>query len=170
MGTWSSAVAMSNVETLHAPSAPTERSWLPFAGAIAMAVVVVLGLLGSYGIVIYKLRHSNAGRSALVQMHTSQQLKDLFGEPLKLHIEGGELAHEGEASFEMRVAGPKGTATLDLDMRAENHQWRVVKGTIVMPDDSEVELQPVPLPESKPAVVPNAPSAPASPMQHGPQP
>ncbi|MBS2026862.1 MAG: hypothetical protein JST54_03070 [Deltaproteobacteria bacterium] len=173
MSTWGSAVAISNAQTLGVNAAPSGRSsWLPFAGAIAMAVFVGLGLLGSYGIVLYRLRHSSAGRAALLQMHGSAQLKDMFGEPLKLHIEGGELQHEGEASFEMRVKGPKGSAMLDLDARAENHVWRVVKGTIVMPDNSEVPLEPVPLPEAKPAVPPVTPpaNAPENPNQRGPEP
>ncbi len=170
MSTWGSTVAMSNAESLGASAAPSGRSsWLPFAGAISMAIVVGLGLLGSYGIVLYKLRQSPAGRATLIQMHAAPQLKELFGEPLKLHIEGGELQHEGAASFEMSVRGPKGRAMLELESRAENHVWRVVKGTIVMPDNQEVPLDPVPLLDAKPAPTPPSPE-PASPMQHGPQP
>ena len=166
-----STVAMSNAESLGASAAPSGRSsWLPFAGAIAMAVVVGLGLLGSYGIVLYKLRHSNAGRAALIEMHAAPQLKALFGEPLKLHIEGGDFPHEGEASFEMSVRGPKGHAMLELESRAENHVWRVVKGSIVMPDNQEVPLEPAPQPEMKPATQPGPTDQPANPTQRGPQP
>jgi hypothetical protein len=150
-------------------AAPPQRSWWPFAGAIGLAVVVGAALLGSYGIVVYKLRHSNAGRAALIQLHASPQLRELLGEPLKLHIESGELAHEGQASFELQVRGPKGSASLAVESRAENHAWRVVRGTITFPDQRTLALDPAEAP-APPKSLPTSGSPTPAPGARGPQP
>jgi hypothetical protein len=103
-------------------------------------------------------------------MHGAPQLKAMFGEPLKLHIEGGDLQHEGQASFEMRVKGPKGAGMLELESRSENKVWRVVKGNINV-DGKDLPLEPGELPEPAPRTPPpTPPEAPTSPTQHGPQP
>lgn len=146
---------MAEVQTARALPATPGRSWWPFAGAIALAVVVGAGLLGTYGLVVYRLRHSPAGRAAVAQLRASPQLQGLLGEPVRAFIEGGDLQHDGMASFTVRVRGPKGTAQVELDSRAEGHVWRIVSGTVTAPGGREVKLEVTPPAEnSKPSAQP----------------
>lgn len=145
---------MSQAGHADALTAAPNRSWWPFVGAIALAVVVGVTLMGGYSVVVYKLRHSSSGREAVAQVRSSAQLKALLGEPLKVRIEGGELAHEGNASFEMHVVGPKGSAVISVEARAEKHAWRIASGTVTLDDGREVPLEPGPVPEAHPAPAP----------------
>jgi len=152
------ATAMTQAGPMSIP-APRARSWLPLAGALGLAVVVGAALLGGYGIVLYRLRHSRAGRAAVAQVLSSSQLLTMLGAPLRVRIEGGELQHQGRASFSMRVTGPKGRAQVELESRLSGRQWRVLRGTVSPERGGEVPLDLTlvrldsiwPAPESPPA-------------------
>jgi hypothetical protein len=164
------ALLMSQAGQADALTAPTNRSWWPFVGAIALAVVVGVTLVGGYSVVVYKLRHSLSGREAVAQVKASAQLKALLGEPLKVRIEGGELAHAGTASFEMHVVGPKGSAVVGVDARAEKHSWRIASGTVTLDDGREIPLEPGPVRDPSVMGAPGpAPVPPVTPA-HGPTP
>lgn len=133
--------AMSDdVQSAPAASGGT-TNWFPVFGAIGLAVVVGLGLLGSYAIVLYKLRSSPAGREAHVQIVENAQLKQLLGEPLGVKIEAGDLAHEGQAAFTMRVRGARGSAMVEMSSQFEQHRWRIVSGTVTLADGTERTLE-----------------------------
>jgi hypothetical protein len=127
--------AMSQVGPMTVP-APGARSYWPLAGALGLAVVVGAALLGGYGMVIFRLRHSAAGKAAVAQVRGSSQLQQMLGQPLRVHIEGGELQHQGQASLSMRVVGPHGSAQVEVEARQVQHRWAIVGGT-VSPDKAE---------------------------------
>lgn len=160
---------MSEVQTASAVPGAPERSWWPFAGAIALAVVVGAGLLGTYGLVIYRLRHSAAGREAVAELRVSPQLQQLLGEPLRLYIEGGDLQHDGEASLTVRARGPRGHAQVELESRAEGKSWHIVKGSITTASGQELPLQLAP-PAVPPNPAPPSNSSQSPPNGRGPQP
>ena len=139
MGLQGSTAAMTQVQPMSMP-APSARSWWPLVGALALAVVVGAALLGSYGIVLFRLRHSPAGRSAVAQVRGSTQLQSMLGEPLHVWIEGGDLQHEGQASYSMRVRGSMGTAQVEVDAKVHEHVWSITRGTVLPAGAAEVPL------------------------------
>lgn len=131
--------------------APSARSWLPRIGALGLAGVVAAALLGGYGIVIFRLRHSAAGKAAVTQVRGSTQLQAMLGAPLRVRIEGGELQHDGHASFSMRVRGSHGAAQVEVEVQSKQRVWSVVRGKVTPEASEELALDASALPQPQAA-------------------
>ena len=136
-----------------APAAPpSKRSVLPIAGAVALAAVVVLGLWGGFGMVVWRLRHSQAGREAVRELQASPQLQSLLGTPIRAHIDDGDLARGGRASFSMQLTGPRGKLHAALHSTKVKGRWQIHDGVLSLADGREVALELPPPGVPNPAV------------------
>ncbi|MFO1462967.1 MAG: cytochrome c oxidase assembly factor Coa1 family protein [bacterium] len=126
-----------------ASSGRSMKPWI-FLGCGCLSLIVI-GILGIVGFVLYQIKDSEAGRLAASSVRQSPTARQALGEirdtgwPLgSISVEGGG---SGTASFSMSVKGSKGRGKYYATLVRENGQWRVVSGRLELEDGRSIPLE-----------------------------